>query len=323
MGKFPIWHRPGLAERQLVGEEKRLALRGLTAEQVRADLIRAAGHHEGTSRNARLRGLADSIEISEAYPDNVLAGRLPIGDALLIALYGQGRGSSMPMAWTGPVADWGPMLVDAIACRLVDAETAAAAGTKAACHQPDDTNSGAGDSFPAVAPAPVAAAPPPMAAAELPAASQTTSPAPELGADLAKPPAHVSDLSASRAASDAASQGGEGETAAAGGAAHPPLRREVTAGEGSRPDGAALPPSLIFTGPPVRVECAFDPALDELAQLAQRAAADVQRIEAEMAAAGTALVAAREIQTRARQAYDLLDELRREQQRVPAVAVAA
>lgn len=37
--KFPAWHRPDLKERQLVGEEARLSARGLTAEQVRADLI--------------------------------------------------------------------------------------------------------------------------------------------------------------------------------------------------------------------------------------------------------------------------------------------
>ncbi len=295
-GKLPDWVRPRLTETQLNGEEKRLAARKLFPHNVRVDLIRAlASMLPVTNRAAACRKLGEAINVSDILIDNVLNGRAPIYGTLLIGLYGEEPGNQLPAQFANPAGF------------NVFADHAAAAGLLLTT-----LNSGPGDSFPSVAPAPVAAASlPPSAAAELPAVPQTISPAIEPADQLAEPPATLSDTGSLRA-SDAASQGGEGDSAPAGGAGPMPVLPRETAGEGSRSDGAALPPSFIITGPPQRAETALDPALDELAKLAQRAARDVERFEAEMQIAQLAWKEALARRDAARQAYNLLDDLRRE-----------
>lgn len=282
MGRFPNWVRPDLCERILVGEEGRLAKRpGLSPEQVRADLITALAATGGDTVGQCQRALATATGIDHATIANALMGRQPVYNPLLVALYGAEPGASLLDEYREAIPVFGPFT-----------QMARAAGLLPAGPGPIHSNSSAAGNPPLDHPPALAAAAalPTAAATEPgPAAPKTSSPAAQSGLAVGAP-------GSVRMAGGAGA--GEGSARAA-----PPA---VTAQEGSRSDGAAPAPSPEF------VRHGLDPAMAALAALAQAAAQDVQRIEAEMAAAGTALVAARSARDRARQAYDLLDELRRE-----------
>ncbi len=261
-----------LAERQLVGEEKRLALRGLTAEQVRADLIIAAAHHDGSSRNARLCDLAASLDISQAYTENALSGRVPLGDALLDGLYGPSPANELPDDWEFP-SDFGPMLPDAIAAGLVETSGFVAVEPDSA-PAPVPTVAGA-------AADPVAEIFPPDTATDLPVVAETTISAPELGTSPCVGDAATTgtfDLNSLRTPEPASQDGEgtlrEGSTIPAGPQGQSPVLLRDAAGEGA-PDRASPPPPTN----------SFTRVLVELDEMEHAAAAEIRDAEADAAAA--------------------------------------
>lgn len=200
--KYPDWHRPDLKERQLVGEEARLSARGLTAEQVRADLIQIMACRGGETMAQCLRAIATATEIDPATIANFLRGRAPIYNPLLDAIYGPEPSKEVQFDELTWPDDWGPMLPDAIAAGLVKPEP--------------NSQSGAGGVFLTVdpaAPAAVVAAdrdPDAPAASPVVATNTPLDPAPELGPDQATPaPVSTTEQDPLRAA-DPNSQDGEG-----------------------------------------------------------------------------------------------------------------
>jgi hypothetical protein len=98
-----------LTERELVGEERRLAARGLTPEKAMADLHRLLGHSAGASLTSRIRDLAGMLEIGESTITNVRLRIKPIGEILVQAMYGDAPNGTLHADWQGEPADWGPV----------------------------------------------------------------------------------------------------------------------------------------------------------------------------------------------------------------------
>ncbi len=184
---YPEWVRPTLRAGQLEGEDARLAKRDLWPQQVRADLIVAAAKQAGDSRKGRLSNLAPLINCSPGYVENVLSGRLPIGDTLLDGLYGPVPANQL--SDTSLPANFGPMLHDALSAGVVNgiaAELVELLGNS------EEFNSDADGGFiPVPPPAPVAVEPltdsaptasPVVAIANTPEADSATD-----GADMATP----------------------------------------------------------------------------------------------------------------------------------------
>lgn len=246
--KFPNWDRPDLSERQLVGEENRLAARGLTPEQARADLIQIMACRGGETLAQCLRAVATATEIDPATISNFLRGRAPIYGPLIDAIYGpepSGEVQFDELTWPD---DWGPMLPDAIAAGLVDAtgEPTLTAETDSA---PAPVPTVAGDA----ADAPTGAhSAPPDAPVDLPVVAETTISAPELGSAPCAGDAAttgLSDLNSLRA--PAASQDGEGtlregSTIPAGQQGQSPVQLRDVAGEGDH-SRHPPPPTNSFT----------------------------------------------------------------------------
>ncbi|GGI82086.1 hypothetical protein GCM10007973_18140 [Polymorphobacter multimanifer] len=93
---------------QLTGEQQRLNERGTTKDQVIADLLRILGHCEGDTISARLDDAAQALEVGRSTVGNTLNGHNPIGPKLLEGMYGT-TGCTLPVAWIGEPADWGPI----------------------------------------------------------------------------------------------------------------------------------------------------------------------------------------------------------------------
>jgi len=193
VSKLPDWHRPKLTETQLNGEEKRLAARNLFPKQVRADLIRALASMDAATITAACRALGEAVEISEKLIDNILNGRMPIYDTLLIGLYGPAPRCTLPDEWASP-ADFGPLLPPAIKAGLVLAQIESAPGVEADTPTPVSPDPDAGAlSSPGAPPAPVivAQATTPQPSDDLPAASATSisRAVPDAAPESAAPPA--------------------------------------------------------------------------------------------------------------------------------------
>lgn len=98
-----------LSERQLVGEENRLARRGLSVEQAFADLLRILGHCQGDSVYARQVALSELFEVDRSTISNVMARRFPFGDKLLSDMYGDEPNGTLHEDWLEQPTDWGPL----------------------------------------------------------------------------------------------------------------------------------------------------------------------------------------------------------------------
>jgi hypothetical protein len=98
-----------ITEGKLVGEENRLTRRALTIEQVFADLHRVLGHSAGTTKTARVADLASSLEIGQSTLSNTLCRVVPVGDILLVALYGDEPANALHPDWAAEPEDWGPI----------------------------------------------------------------------------------------------------------------------------------------------------------------------------------------------------------------------
>lgn len=184
MGKFPDWHRPKLTETQLGGEDNRLAPRGLFPEVVRADLIRALASMEAANITAACRALSACIALSDKLIDNILNGRMPIYDTMLIGLYGPGTGKGLPIAWAAPTS-FGPLTDHAIAAGLINGPITAPEPTLS-----QDPDAGALSS-PGASPAPeiVALVTTPRPSDDLPAAPALSRAAPDAAPQIAASPA--------------------------------------------------------------------------------------------------------------------------------------
>ncbi len=335
INRFPPWDRPGLRTGQLEGEDRGLALRNLTIGQARADLITALASTGGDTLGQCQRIFGEAAGIDPGTIGNAVMGRAPIYGPLLEALYGPEPGGALLTDWYRlDGADWGPMealareaglipRVDYIDDRgpapapapppaeplvsgYVEPAPVDLGAAEAAAHfdihsDTGQSTTGAGGPLPPHPPAPASTAPAPAA------------PAP--GLDTAVQPA---------GGADAGSAAGEGS--------HTTALHAVAAGEGAGTASGPtpLPPlglrPLPFTGPPVRVDGGLEPALDVLAQLAQRESGQAKEI-ADQISRYFALIddlerardAASARAAAARQAYDLLDALRAH----PAQQVAA
>jgi hypothetical protein len=197
VSKLPDWHRPKLTETQLGGEDNRLKPRGLFPEQVRADLIRALASMDAASITAACRALGEAVEISEKLIDNILNGRMPIYDTLLIGLYGPAPGCTLPEDWAFP-SHFGPLMNHAVAVGLIDSFGIAAADRHQATPTPVSPDPDAGAlSSPGAPPASVivAQATTPQPSDDLPAAPATpiSRAAPDAAPESAAPPAFFSN----------------------------------------------------------------------------------------------------------------------------------
>jgi hypothetical protein len=292
VGKFPTWLRPDLSDDLVASEANRLAQRpGLTAAQVRADLIIALGNMSGDTSTQRRNALATATGINGATISNAVMGRQPIYSPLLQRLYGREPGRTLLPEYAGPVTDFGPLTEMAVAAGLIDPSTGQIVPVDPA---PINSNSGAGVVLPTCPPAPVAvAAPSPLAAtAPEPApAAQTTSSVPEQAAAGGGPVA-------------GSHPGGDGEGEGSAPAAPPHL----TAGEGSRSDGATPPPSFLSLWMPV--EDPLDAALAALAQLAELSAVEAAAAKLVHSEAFERWTNAQAKAEAAKKAYDDLDALR-------------
>lgn len=339
--KFPDWHRPDLKERQLVGEEARLSARGLTPEQVRADLVQLLACRGGETMAQCLRAMNHATGIDPATISNFLRGRQPIYGPLIDAIYGPEPSNEVQFDELTWPEDWGPMLPDAIAAGLVSETTAPAVAKTPSVF---DIESGAGGVFLTVDPAPPAAAgadqPDPDAPAASPVVATAPSPqtpaypAPELGqgSDQGHPatpaPVSISDMISPRAP-DGSGQDGEGtlregstipaDLVLLRDAAGSGLPR-TAAGEGA-PDRAAPPPPTNRIGK----EPHADPCFYVLALMASRSlqahlAVD-QALDAVRKAEGE-LATAIEQRNRLRTAYEELERLSTEMTRPADTGVA-
>jgi hypothetical protein len=98
-----------LTERELIGEEGRCRRRNLKIEQVFADLHRLLGHSAGASKAARIRDLAEAIEVGESTLGNALLRIKPVGDSVLVGMYGDEPCGTLHPDWAAEPADWGPI----------------------------------------------------------------------------------------------------------------------------------------------------------------------------------------------------------------------
>jgi hypothetical protein len=196
VGKYPNWDRPKLTETQKNGEEKRLSPRNLFPEDVRADLIRALASMNATSVGAACRELSGIFTASDSLIENCLNGRMPLYDVILTGLYGPGRGSSLPLAWTNPT-DFGPLTDHAFAVGLIDSFGFAAANLQATPTPVSPDPDAGALSSPGAPPASVivAQATTPQPSDDLPAAPATpiSRAAPDAAPESAAPPAFFSD----------------------------------------------------------------------------------------------------------------------------------
>jgi len=184
VGKFPDWHRPKLTETQLGGEDNRLARRGLFPKVVRADLICALASMEAANITAACRALSACIGVSDKLIDNILNGRMPIYDTMLIGLYGPGTGKGLPIAWAAPTS-FGPLTDHAITAGLINGPITTPKPTLS-----PDPGAGA-PTPPNAAPTPeiVALVATPRPSDDLPAAPALSRAAPDAAPQIAAPPA--------------------------------------------------------------------------------------------------------------------------------------
>jgi hypothetical protein len=255
-----------LAERQLVGEERRLQKRGLTPEQVRADLIIAASHHEGASRNAVLHDLAGTLDISQVYLENALSGRMPFGDALLDGLYGPSPAGTRPDEWV-QLDDFGLLLNDAIRAGLSQDSVILDTETGEVSHVPSPVS--------AAVPARLDTAPTasPVVADATPS---TADPEPDHSADQATPATH---FTTSQRAPDGIAPIGQGEQGApdlADPAGSMPVQPREPAGEGRVGSPGLSPPPT---------ENSFTRVLAELDGMMEAAASELDAAQAAVTAA--------------------------------------
>lgn len=98
-----------LTERELVGEERRLERRGLGVARAFADLYRLLGHSAGDSKSARIRDLAEALEVGESTIQNTLLRLKPFGETLLTAMYGEEPCGQLHPDWVAEPENWGPI----------------------------------------------------------------------------------------------------------------------------------------------------------------------------------------------------------------------